>query len=148
MNQDNPFAKLGALEQKLYQETSSQQVDTKSQSSGNPELQKARKQDLQKTSIPETQKPGLPENHISRNQEIQNTTKREFYTKVTYRICDEAVDALEDAKKHLKRQYKLKVNMEEIVETAIIEIYKNLTQKGEKSVLVSKYSGNPEDQNT
>src|SRR4051812_10040483 len=116
MNQDNPFAKLGALEQKLYQETSSQQVDTKSQNSGNPELQKARKQDLQKTIIPETQKSGLPESHISRNQEIQNPAKREFYTKVTYRICDEAVDALEDAKKHLKRQYKLKVNMEEIVE--------------------------------
>ena len=124
MSQDNPFAKLGALDQKLYQETSSQQVDTKSQNSGNTDNQK------------------------TRNQEIQNVTKREFYAKVTYRICDEAVDALEDAKKHLKRQYKLKVNMEEIVETAIIEIYKDLTQQGEKSVLVSKYSGNPENRNT
>jgi hypothetical protein len=148
MNQDNPFAKLGAVEQKLYQETSSQQGDTKSQNSGNPENKKARHPDTQKTSIPEIQSSGSPESHTSRNPEIQNATKREFYTKVTYRICDEAVDALEDAKKHLKRQYKLKVNMEEIVETAIIEIYKDLTQKRENSVLVSKYSGNPENQNT
>ena len=148
MSQDNPFAKLGALDQKLYQETSSQQVDTKSQNSGNPENKKARQPDPKKTSIPESQNSGFPDNQKTRIQEIQNVTKREFYAKVTYRICDEAVDALEDAKKHLKRQYKLKVNMEEIVETAIIEIYKDLTQQGKKSVLVSKYSGNPEDQNT
>jgi hypothetical protein len=148
MSQDNPFAKLGALDQKLYQETSSQQVNTKSQSSGNPEIQKTRKPDIKQTSLPEFLNSGFPDNQKARIQEIQNVTKREFYTKVTYRICDEAVDALEDAKKHLKRQYKLKVNMEEIVETAIIELYKDLTQQGEKSVLVSKYSGNPEDQNT
>ena len=148
MKQNNPFAKLGALEQKLYQETSSQQVDIKSQNSGNPENKKTSLPVSQKTSIPEVKISGNQENHIPRNLEVQNATKREYYTKVTYRICDKAVDALEDAKKHLKRQYKLKVNMEEIVETAIIEIYKDLPQKGEKSVLVSKYSGNPENQNT
>src|SRR5215213_10583306 len=124
MKQDNPFAKLGALDQKLYQETSPKSVE--------------------KSSFPENKKTRTPETQTSRTPENQNIAKREFYTKVTYRICDEAVDALGDAKSILKRQYKLKVNMEEIVETAIIEAFKDLTQKGEKSALVSIYSGNPE----
>ena len=67
MKQDNPFAKLGALEQKLYQETSSQQVDTKSQKSGNPENKKTSLPVSQKTSIPEVKISGNQENHIPRN---------------------------------------------------------------------------------
>jgi hypothetical protein len=116
-------------------------------------------------SNPETQNTGIPENKNSRKQEtisqaqkpaIQKTripenkkfSKREFYTKATYRLCDEALDAVEDAKRVLKREYKVKVNLEEIVETAILETYKDLLENKGKSLLVSKYSGNPETQNT
>ena len=42
MKQDNPFAKLGALDQKLYQETTPKQ-----------EIHSSRKQEVQETSIPE-----------------------------------------------------------------------------------------------
>jgi hypothetical protein len=110
MKQDNPFAKLGALDQKLYQETSTEKSVVGN--AGNPE--------------------------------IQNHTKREFYTKGTYRLCDEALDAIEDAKRILKRQYGLKVNIEEIVEAAILDAYDDLNKNKEQSHLVKKHSGIPE----
>jgi hypothetical protein len=40
------------------------------------------------------------------------------------------------------------VNLEEIVETAVLEAYKDLSEKGEKSALVTTYSGIPENKNT
>jgi len=49
MKQDNPFAKLGALDQKLYQETTPKQ-----------EIHSSRKQEVQETSIPEDQQTPLP----------------------------------------------------------------------------------------
>jgi hypothetical protein len=49
MKQDNPFAKLGALDQKLYQETTPKQ-----------EIPSSRKQEVQETSIPEDQQIPLP----------------------------------------------------------------------------------------
>src|SRR5690349_291867 len=86
------------------------------------------------------QNSGIPEN--------QKYEKRDLYDKATYRLCDEAIDAVADAKKELKRKYKLKVNLEEIVETAILHAYSDLIENGEKSLLVSKYSGKPENQNS
>jgi hypothetical protein len=38
--------------------------------------------------------------------------------------------------------------MEEIVETAILETFKDLVDKEEKSALVVKYSRNPENKNS
>jgi hypothetical protein len=49
MKQDNPFAKLGALDQKLYQETSPKQ-----------EVHYPRKLDVQETVTPENQQTPLP----------------------------------------------------------------------------------------
>jgi hypothetical protein len=92
------------------------------------------------TSIPEIQRPRVPV--------IQNSAKREFFTKATYRLCDEALAAVDDAKNILKRQYKVKVNLEEIVETAVLEAFRDLAENKENSILVIKYSGNPETQNT
>ena len=127
MKQDNPFAKLGALYQKLYQDTVPKPQRQDVPSSGNP--------DIQNTSIPD-------------NPVLQKPAKREFFTKATYRLCDDALDAIEDAKKTLKRQFVLKVNLEEIVETAVLEAYKDLSEKGEKSALVTKYSSIPENKNS
>jgi hypothetical protein len=49
MKQDNPFAKLGALDQKLYQETTPKQ-----------EIHSSRKEEAQEISIPEDQQTPLP----------------------------------------------------------------------------------------
>lgn len=146
MKHDNPFAKLGALDQKLYRETSPQLRDDHNQNSGNQENQNTRNLEINNSSNIEYQNSGIPENKSSRKQGSQNTSKREFFTKATYRLCDEALDAIGDAKNVLRRQYKLKVNLEEIVETAVLKAYKDLVDNKEKSILVSKYSGNQENQ--
>jgi hypothetical protein len=142
MKQDNPFAKLGALDQKLYQETSTEKSVVGN--AGNPEIQKSRNIVPQKTIIPETQYSGKQEVQNAGNPEIQNNTKREFYTKGTYRLCDEALDAIEDSKRILERQYGLKVNMEEIVEAAILEVYDDLNKNKQQSHLVKRHSGIPQ----
>lgn len=93
--------------------------------------------------MPEFQKSGFPANQKVFNQKI---FKRETYTKATYRLCDEAIDAIEHAKRLLRRQYKIKVNLEEIAEEAILKTYKDLITNKEKSNLVATFSGKPENQ--
>jgi CCR4-NOT transcriptional regulation complex NOT5 subunit len=105
-------------------------------------------QDNKNTSNPEILNSSIQELKTSRIPVIRVVPKREFYQKATYRLSDESLDALEDAKKILKRNYGLKVNLEEIVETAILHAFENLNDKKEKSLLVSKYSGNQEKQNS
>src|SRR5690349_19083031 len=159
MKQDNPFAKLGALDQKLYQETTVKPQSQAGQNSGNPEIQNSRipetqntrKLDIKNSSIQEFQKPRDQEPQNSRipeNPALEKPAKREFFTKATYRLCDEALDAIEDAKKILKRQYSLKVNLEEIVETAVLDAYQDLAKNKEKSNLVATYSGIPENKHS
>jgi hypothetical protein len=64
-------------------------------------------------------------------------------------ICADAGPAgLGEAKRILKRRYQLKVNMEEVVEVAVLEAFKDLEEKQEKSSLVSAFSGKPENKNT
>jgi hypothetical protein len=116
--------------------------------SGNPENKNTRNQDYNKSSIPETQISSNQDIKNAGNQDFHTPSKREFYTKATYRLCDEALDAIGDAKKILKRRYRLKVNLEEIVETAVLEVFQDLEQNGEKSILVTTYSGNPENKNS
>src|SRR5690242_15350374 len=76
------------------------------QNTGIPETQKSRNQEFQKTggletqntSIPEYQHTIIPETQKSRipeNPALAKPAKREFYTKATYRLCDEALDAIE-----------------------------------------------------
>ncbi len=140
MKQDNPFAKLGALDQKLYEDTSSERPTKSTESPVIPENQKSR--------MLESQNPVKPEIQNAGNPEFQNSSKREFYTKGTYRLCDEALDAIGDAKRILKRQYGVKVNLEEIVETAVIGAHNDLVQNKRQSHLVRKYSGTPEIRNS
>jgi hypothetical protein len=95
------------------------------------------------------------ENQYSGNQENQHTGIREdqkpgreadraTYTKVTYRLSPEAVDAINEAKHILRRTYRMKVNLEEIAEAAILEAVRDLQEKEHASFLVTKFSGNPE----
>jgi hypothetical protein len=69
MKQDNPFAKLGALDQKLYQETTPKQ-----------EVPASRKQDVQATNITENQ------------QKPQTPREEDKAFKVQYQTVDQSVD--------------------------------------------------------
>lgn len=59
------------------------------------------------------------------------------YTKVTYRLSNEAVQATEDMKALLKRRYGFKrVNLEEIVEEALLAAQRDLEEQQAQSFLV------------
>jgi hypothetical protein len=61
------------------------------------------------------------------------------YTKVTYRLSNEAVQAAEDMKALLKRRYGFKrVNLEEIVEEALLAAQRDLEEHQEQGFLVQQ----------
>jgi hypothetical protein len=131
-------------------------VDQDNKNSRNPEFKNTRKldnhnpriQEIKNTSNQVSFNSGNPELKNSRIPEIRMVATREFYQKATYRLSDDALVALEDAKKILKRNYGLKVNLEEIVESSILYAFEDLIEKKEKSLLLSKYSGKQENQKT
>jgi hypothetical protein len=138
-----------------------------SQHSGEPVIQQTSNTDLQKNIVPESQQGRNPGSHISSEpgnqsasksdsqksrhpasrkpakQEIQEAVSRDRYQKVTYRLSFDAIDAIEDAKRILKRQYGVKASMEEIAEEAILAAYQDLLDKQEASNLVRKFAGKP-----
>ena len=65
------------------------------------------------------------------------------YKKVTYKLRTDAVDALEDIKLTLRRNYGIKVSMEAIVQEIILAAYEDLTQNQETSIVVEKFSSKP-----
>ena len=61
------------------------------------------------------------------------------YTKVTYRLKNEAVEATEDMKAQLKRRYGFKrINLEEIVEEVILAALRDLEEQQAQSFLVQR----------
>ncbi len=61
------------------------------------------------------------------------------YTKVTYRLSNEAVQATEDMKALLKRRYGFKrINLEEIVEEALLAAQRDLEEHQEQGFLVQQ----------
>lgn len=61
------------------------------------------------------------------------------YTKVTYRLSNEAVQAAEDMKALLKRRYGFKrVNLEEVVEEALLAAQRDLEEHQEQGFLVQQ----------
>lgn len=61
------------------------------------------------------------------------------YSKVTYRVLNEAADAVEDLKLLLKRKYGFKrILLEEIVEAAILGIKQDLDEHQGQSILVQQ----------
>jgi glycerol-3-phosphate dehydrogenase len=78
------------------------------------------------------------------NPEKQKASKPDrdhpdYYSKVTYRVLNEAADAVEDMKLLLKRKYGFKrINLEEIVEAAILGIKQDLDEQKEQSILVQR----------
>ena len=62
------------------------------------------------------------------------------YVKVTYRLSPAAVDAIEEAKRILRRQYHIKANLEEIAEEAILAACRDLLENQHASNLARQLS--------
>lgn len=82
---------------------------------------------------------GTAQNRESAN--VPATTNRASYQKATYRLSPEALEAIEDAKRILRRQHSIKVNLEEIAEEAILAAYRDLEKNKQASNLVNKFAG-------
>ncbi len=77
------------------------------------------------------------ENQITSKPEKQKPDRAgEGYTKATYRVRNEATDAVEDMRLLLKRTYGIKALREEIVEEAILAAQRDLVENREASFLV------------
>ena len=82
-----------------------------------------------------------PDSTFSRELANQKKTDRssQEYTKVTYRLSNDAVQAAEDMKALLKRRYGFKrVNLEEVVEEAILAARRDLEEHQEQGFLVQQ----------
>jgi hypothetical protein len=161
MAQNNPFAKLGALDQQLYQETTAkrpenQQESTREQTDAKSKDKQKKGENLkgksQHASIPETQKAGklaskqssIPAFHRSSSLELQHTqTPTE---KVTYRFHPEGKYAIEDIKTILARKIGVKASCELIAEVAILIAYGDLLENQHASMLAKRLSSMPETQ--
>jgi hypothetical protein len=61
--------------------------------------------------------------------------------KVTYRFRPDAVEAVEDIRRILRRQHGVrKVNREDIAQAAVIEALRDLEERGDASFLVSEFT--------
>jgi hypothetical protein len=153
MKQDNPFAKLGALDQKLFEDTASKKQsmeavevkendqNIKSQFAGMPEIQNARMPANWKASKLESQTSGKQESQQTGTINIpDNITATE---KVTYRFHSEGKYAVEDMKTILIRKHGIKASLEEIAEASILIAYEDLLENQNASKLANKLSGMP-----
>jgi hypothetical protein len=154
MKQDNPFAKLGALDQQLYQDTTpkprgheaegvpEKAPRAKRQTSGMPANQIASKPASQQASKLASQTSGSPA-----SQQTGKTTVPGHVTateKVTYRFHAEGKYAVEDMKTILARQHGIKTSLEEIAEASILLAYEDLLANQNASKLASRLARTPE----
>ena len=121
-------------------------LDTSLMRPTKPENHLSRIPESQNTGNTENQKDGKPESQNTGKMANQKTVKRATYPKITYRICPEALNAIEDTKHILKREYQIKANLEEIAEEAIIKAYHDLLENQKASNLVIQLSRKPESQ--
>jgi hypothetical protein len=94
----------------------------------------------QEAGIPENKYSSKVKNKHSGIPDIQKASNRNEYQKATYRLSPEALEAIDEAKRVLRRKHKLKVALEEIAEEAIIAACNDLLENQETSMLVSKFS--------
>ena len=160
MSHDNPFAKLGALEQKLYQDTAAKNSTDRSE--GAPKQDKTTSTITKKASMPAIRQDGNTESqHASNtakqqagkpeNQQTGNTANRKAINpteKVTYRFHPDGKYAVEDMKTILERQHGVKTSLAEIVEEAVLLVYEDLLTNKNASKLASRLARNPESQKT
>ncbi len=110
--------------------------------------------------ISEPQEPGKQETLQTRKQESKETSssgkKRSSkstvsptpasteYKKATYKMSEEALDALDDSKRLLRREFGFKASLESIVEAAILDAYHDLQENNKTSFLVNWFAGKQE----
>lgn len=101
----------------------------------------------QDASMPESQEAGLPD--VQQQTPTAPTplpspvATGAGLTKATYRLSLEALDALEECRRLLRREYGLKGVREEIVGAAILGAYEDLLANQQASKLVRQLSGKP-----
>jgi hypothetical protein len=159
MKQDNPFAKLGALDQQLYQDTTSKHVEIQDAHTNKPRIDeienKSEKKERlkinqQNASKPENQNAGVPSNQQSSMPALQNSGNLEIQhkmtatEKVTFRFHPEGKYAIEDIKTLLTRKVGIKASYELIAEEAILIAYEDLLENQNASKLAKRLSSKPE----
>ena len=150
MSQDNPFAKLGALDQKLYQETApkpavkeaKKEPEAQSQNVGMPANQHSRMPANKKSSKLASQSSGKQEIQQAGTTKISDTVTAT--EKVTYRFHSEGKYAVEDMKTILIRKHGIKASLEEIAEESILMAYEELLENQHSSKLANRLSSMPE----
>lgn len=160
MKQNNQFAKLGALDQQLYQETTVKTNENKKYNikgyiynkegveNGKKVISEINKHNDAR--IQESQNSGIPEIQHSSNQVLQNSGKLEIQhqltptEKVTYRFHPQAKYAIDDIKTILARKLGIKASYELIAEEAILIAYEDLLENQNASKLVKRLSRMPE----
>ena len=92
------------------------------------------------TTVPSLQGRLRPVEPLSGKPATQKALRSsDAYTKVTYRLSNEAVQAAEDMKALLKRRYGFKrVNLEEVVEEALLAAQRDLEEHQEQGFLVQQ----------
>jgi hypothetical protein len=158
MKHENPFAKLGALDQQLYQDATSKPLvqegkgvqekvpQAKSQNAGMPANQHSRVPANQKASKLASQTSGMPA-----NQQTGKTTVPDHVTateKVTYRFHSEGKYAVEDMKTVLARKHGIKASLEEIAEESILLAYEDLLENQHASKLASRLARTPDNKHS
>ncbi len=103
----------------------------------NAEMQESVIADLQNSANEEMQKSANAE---LQKVEIQRAALRKTYDKTSYRLCPEAFDAIETAKRLLRRKYDIKASLEDIAEIALIMAQEDLEKNEDKSELVKRLS--------
>ena len=111
------------------------------------ESQNASNPERQSPSTPETQHADNPEIQYDSVPEVQHTGSRILYPKATYRLHPETLDAIEEAKRVLRRKYNLRISLEDIAEEAILAAHRDLMENQQTSNLVHQLSRKLERQN-
>ena len=87
----------------------------------------------QQTGMPSENEPGSLAGEAA--TETRAPTSRTLYPKATYRLRPETLEAIDDAKRILRRQYGIKVSLEDIAEEAIMAAYTDLLDNQQTSML-------------
>jgi hypothetical protein len=144
---NNPFAKLGgAVDQKLYQDTTPKPIEKAYENASKLANQQTVKPAFQQTGNPESQQTGTPASQQTGKTEVApNTTAS---AKVTYRFHPEGKYAVEDMKTILERKHGIKASLEEIAEECILLAYEDLLANQQSSKLANRLARTPENKNS
>ena len=88
----------------------------------------------------ESQEAGMPDSQHAVVPESQHAGNRASYPKATYRLSPEALEAIDEAKRILRRRHNIKVSLEEIAEEAILAAYNDLQENQQASMLANKFA--------